>query len=303
MCVSLAIAIPFAIEWVGGWSFVASLPAHPETGELVHMQHHGGLSGWMLAAWSLTGLTVLIEPAFYQRTFAAHDHRAVTRALFIGIFLWASYDWGVTVIGIIARAAVAKGLLDGDLQGKAALLTLAAEVLPTGLRGLMVGGIIAAAMANIDSYSLLASANVVYDIYRPLFDPQASQRRLVILTRLGVLLVMVAAALLSLLFARMRDAWQFMASVMVAALFVPLMGALFARPRRAAGLFGAVAGLLGIIAFYALLVMNGSYSAEDEAYVWRLGAAEIWQDYAVLFTIPVSFLGYHLGNAMGRREP
>ena len=45
-------------------------------------------------------------------------------------------------------------------------------MLPTGLRGLMIGGIIAAAMSNVDSYSLLASGNIVYDIYRPLVEPQ-----------------------------------------------------------------------------------------------------------------------------------
>jgi solute:Na+ symporter, SSS family len=173
--------------------------------------------------------------------------------------------------------------------------------LPTGLRGLMIGGIIAAAMANIDSYSLLASANIVYDIYRPLVDPQASERRLVILTRVGVFAVMVAAALLSLLFERMRDAWQFMASVMAAVLLVPLMGALFAHPRRAAGLWGAVAGLFGLIAFYTLLIALGEYSQADECYVWRIGGAEIWQDYAVLCTVPISLIGYHLGHLFGRR--
>ena len=114
MCVSLAIAIPFAIDWVGGWSFVEHLPAHAGDGRSrCYMQHHGGLSGWMLVAWALTGLTVLIEPSFYQRVFAAQDKRSVQRALLIGIFLWAAYDWGVTLMGIIARSAVEQGLLAG----------------------------------------------------------------------------------------------------------------------------------------------------------------------------------------------
>lgn len=303
MCVSLAVAIPFALEWVGGWSFIANLPADGETGERVYMQHHGGLSPWMLAAWALTGVTVLIEPAFYQRVFAAQDARSVPRALLIGIFLWAAFDWGVTLIGLIAQAAVQQGLLDANLEGKAALLTLSAEVLPAGLRGLMLGGILAAAMANIDSYSLLASANIVYDIYRPLVDPHASDRRLILLTKLGVLVVMVAAALLSLLFERMRDAWQFMASVMAAVLLVPLLGAIFARPRPAAGLCGAVAGLVALVAFYTSLISLGRYSETDEAYVWQIGNVEIWQDYAVLCTLPVSLVGYYLGNFFGKALP
>jgi solute:Na+ symporter, SSS family len=302
MCVSLAIAIPYAVEWAGGWEFIERLPRHSASEASLHMQHHGGLSPWMLAAWALTGVTVLIEPSFYQRVFAAQDKRCVQRALLVGIFLWAAYDWGVTLVGIIARSAVEQGLLDAELEGKSALLTLCAQVLPTGLRGLMIGGIIAAAMSNVDSYSLLASGNLVYDIYRPLVEPNASDRRLLVLTKLGVLAVMVAAAAMSLMFARLRDAWQFMASVMAAMLLVPMMGALFAKPRRAAGLAGALAGFAGLVIFYGLVIDRRNYDAEQETYVWRIGGIEIWQDYAVLCTVPVSLAGYTLGNVFGRRD-
>jgi SSS family solute:Na+ symporter len=303
MCVSLAIVIPLAVQWVGGWDFVEHLPPRGEGGESLYMRHHGGLSPWMLAAWALTGLTILIEPAFYQRVFAAQDKRSVPRALLVGILLWASYDWGATLIGIIAQAAVQKGMLAADLEGRAALVTLCVEMLPVGLRGLMLGGILAAAMAQIDSYSLLASANLVYDIYRPLFNPHASQRRLILLTRTGVFVVMVASVLISLLFERMRDMWQFMASIMVAVLLVPVIAALFGRPRRAAGLGSAVAGLAGVVTFYAILFRFGRYDEPNESYVLQIGNFEIWQDYAALCALPISLAGYLLGSQTGRAAP
>jgi SSS family solute:Na+ symporter len=302
MCVSLAVAIPLAIDWVGGWSFVEHLPKDPATGEPVFLQHHGGLNPWMLVAWATTGLTILIEPAFYQRVFATEDKRSVQRALLVGILLWAAYDWGVTLIGMLARAAVTQGLLPADLEGKSALLTLCVEMLPVGLKGLMVGGIVAAAMANVDTYSLLASANVVYDIYRPVADPNASDRKLVFLTRTGVFLVMVSAAGISLLFERMRDTWQFLASIMVSVLLVPLMAALFARPRRAAGLAGALAGFAGLIAFYGLLFTQGQYMPNEEVYMWQIGPVHLWQDYAALCALPISLAGFLLGHLAGRRD-
>lgn len=303
MCVSLAIAIPLAVNWIGGWAFVEQLAASAGGETADHFTHHGGLGGWMLAAWALTGLTVLVEPAFYQRVFAASDAKAVQRALLTGILLWASYDWGVTMIGIIARAAVEQGLLPADLEGKSALLTICMEMLPTGLRGLMIGGILSAAMSTIDSYSLLASGNVVYDIYRPLLDPQASDRRLLLLTRLGVFGVMIAAALISLLFERMRDTWQFMASVMTAVVLVPVLGALFFQPRRAAGLAGAIGGFAGLVAFYALLLTQGEFDLAEETYVWRVGNVELWQDFALLIALPVSAAGYLAGNLLGKEGP
>jgi SSS family solute:Na+ symporter len=299
MCVSLAIAIPLAIDWVGGWQFVQFLPKDVD-GAATHLAHHGGLSYWMLVAWALTGLTVLVEPAFYQRVFAAQDARSVQRALLVGMLLWASYDWGVTMIGLIAQAAVQNGLLPGGLEGKESLLAVCLEMLPIGLRGLFLGGILAAAMSTIDSYSLLASGNIVYDIYRPLVDPQASDERLIRLTRTGVLVVMVLAALVSLLFARMRDTWQFMTSVMTSVVFVPMMGALFFRPRPSAGLWGAVAGFVGLILFYTLVFTQGEYNAEHEKQVWIVGEVQIWQDYAALCSLPVSLVGFLLGNRFGK---
>ncbi|MBA3481360.1 MAG: sodium:solute symporter family protein [Pirellulales bacterium] len=302
MCVSLAIALPMAVEWVGGWAFVEHLPVSPGDGESLHMTHHGGLSIWMRIAWALTGLTLLTEPAFYQRVFAAQDAKSVQRALLIGIGLWAAFDWGATLMGLIGRSAVEQGLIPSDVLGKEALLTVCMEMLPTGLRGLMIGGILAAAMSQIDSYSLLASGNLVYDIYRPIFDPNASDRRLLTLTRVGVFAVMFASALFSLLFDRMRDTWQFMASVMASAVFVPVMGALFAKPRAAAGFWGAVAGLGGLTAFYALLFSQGTFDADAETHVWRIDGIELWQDYAVLCALPISLWGYALGNLFGEDE-
>ena len=253
----------------------------------------------MLVAWSLTGLTVLVEPAFYQRVFAASDARSVQKALLVGILLWASYDWGVTLIGIIARAAVEQGMLSDKLEGKAALLTVCMEMLPTGLRGLMIGGILAAAMSMIDSYSLLASGNVVYDIYRPTLNPNASDRRLLVMTRAGVFGVMVASALLSLLFDRMRDTWQFMAGIMASVVLVPVMGALFFQPRRGAGLWGAIGGFVGLFVFYGVLF---KFDDGEETFVLRLGTVEIWQDYAVLCALPISLAAFLAGNALDRSQ-
>jgi Na+/proline symporter len=174
-------------------------------------------------------------------------------------------------------------------------------MLPLGLRGLFIGGILAAAMSTIDSYSLLASGNVVYDIYRPIFDPRASDRRLIWLTRAGIFLVMVAALAISMFFTRMRDAWQFMTSVLTAVVFVPVMGALFTRPRPAAGLSASALGLVGLVAFYVLVFTKGSYDPDKEKHVWMIGGIEIWQDYAALCALPVSLVGFLIGNRFGRR--
>jgi len=251
MCISLAIAIPLALQWVGGFDSVASLPEEFLSGT-------GGLSPWIIVAWTIGALTVFVEPAFYQRIFAAKDHKSVTRALLIGILLWAAYDWGVTLIGMIGRAAVEQGLL-GEVEGRAALMHVTMNALPLGLRGLFIGGVLAAAMSSVDSYSLLASGNITYDIIHPLRKRSISDRTLMRLTRFGVLVVMLLAAGASLWFERITDAWVFMSGVLASIVFVPVMGGLLLRPRSGAGLASALSGFAALLVFHAVVHSVGEY--------------------------------------------
>lgn len=298
MCVSIAVMIPLALERVEGFAFAQQLPAE-------HLTGGGDNSTWLLLAWAAGSLTVLVEPAFYNRAFAAKDARSIRNALLLGIGLWAAYDWGVVIIGMMAQAAVTMGLegFGGDLEGREALLTMGMNVLPTGLRGLMLGGILASAMSTIDSYSLLASGNLTYDILRPLrraAGREFTDRALLRLTRVGVFAVMAAAAVISLAFDRIREGWLFMTSVLVSVVLVPALGALFGRPQRAAGLTASAAGLLGLIVFYAVMFTQGVRDPDEETYVLRIGSVEIWQECAVLFAAPVSLLGFLAGEFLGR---
>ncbi len=311
MCVSLAVAIPFALEWVGGWGFVEHLPEG-------HMTATGGLSPFLIAAWTAGALTVFVEPAFYQRIFAAKSAAAVRRSLLIGILLWAAYDWGVTLIGMIARSAAEQGIVgaaldggaagEGALVGKEALLTICMISLPIGLKGLFLGGILAAAMSSVDSYSLLASGNIVYDIIRPIRERigrAMSDRQLVLMTRAGVFVVMFFGVGASLLFERITDAWTFMAGVLVSVVFVPVAATLVPglwTPRRAAGVASAGAGLVTLVAFHVMVHSAGVYDEEAESWVWLIGEFPVYREYASIAALPASLAGLLIGHVASRRE-
>jgi len=302
MCGTIALVIPLALGRVGGFAALDALPP-------AHMEPLGGKSMWLLAAWMTGSLTVLAEPSFYNRVFAARDTKSIRNALLLGIGLWAAYDWGVVIVGMIARAAADGAIpgvpgLNADMEGREALLRVSIEVLPTGLRGLLLGGILASAMSTVDSYSLLASGNLTYDIYRPLhrriIGRPLSDAALLALTRAGVFVVMGAAAWISMAFERIREGWIFMTSVLVSVVLVPVLAAVFGRPRPGAGLWAAATGMIGLIAFYVLILTQGQLDPDEETYVWRIGALEIWQECAALFALPVSALGFLIGQAMGR---
>jgi solute:Na+ symporter, SSS family len=297
MCVTLGVAAALELHQHGGWSALeAALPA-------TFLEPMGTYPPWILIVFGLSALSVFVEPAFYQRIFAAVNYRAVLTALGIGVVLWAAFDWIVTVLGMAARA---QGL---DVEPTYALLMVTVDALPVGLTGLFIAGVLAVAMSTVDAYLLIAGGNLAYDLYRPLFRPALGDRELLRLTRWMIALAALVSVLLALFFQSIVAAWIFMATILISAAFVPLMAALYLpfRPRPAAGLAASLAGLGTALAFVLVVNLFGALDEEWGTAIWHvtLRARElaIWQEYAVLAALPASATGFLLGQLYGRRPP
>ena len=146
MCVTLGIAATLTLQGLGGVEAMReSLPPS-------FFEPTGSYPTAVLIVFAGSALSVLVEPAFYQRIFAADRYRSVLVALMIGIVLWAAFDWIVTIMGM---AAAASGV---ETDPTYALLTITLEALPVGLKGAFIAGVLATAMSTIDSYLLIAGA-------------------------------------------------------------------------------------------------------------------------------------------------
>jgi Na+/proline symporter len=287
---------------VGGFDYVQSALAPG------YMTPMGDLPPWLVFVYASTGLVVFIEPAFYQRIFAARSAAAVRNALLFGILLWAAYDWCTTAAGMMAAAAVARGILP-EVSPDLALLSVVVYALPAGLTGLFLAGVLAAEMSTIDSYCLVAGGNVAYDFYRPFVRPRASERELLRVARFGVALSWLAGFAVAFLFDRLLALWVFTASLLTSTLLVPMMAALFGRgPKTAAsGLLSCTLGLASCLAYYALVQSLGAYDDDLGSYVWRCAIGtrtyDLWQEYALLVSLPVSAAGFWFGSLIGVRRP
>jgi solute:Na+ symporter, SSS family len=297
MCVTLGIAAAIELRQQGGWDAIqAALPPS-------YMEPAGTYPVWILVVFGLSALSVLVEPAFYQRIFAAVSYRAVLVALGVGVVLWAAFDWIVTVLGMAAMAA---GI---DAEPRYALLTVTLEALPIGFTGLFVAGVIAVAMSTIDSYLLIAGGNLSYDLYRPLFDPDIDDRALLRLTRWMIVVAGTVSVAFALFFQSIVSAWIFMSTVLTSAAFVPLMAAIYTPrlTRRRAGLYSSVGGLAAAVGFFAVVNVFGSFDAEWGTQIWHVAIAgtelSIWQEYAALVALPVSALLFLIGWLIDRDLP
>lgn len=302
MCVTLAIAIPMVMAKVGGFDAVAAVA--PDT----FFHALGGVSPWLVAIYGATGLSIMVDPAFYQRIFAAKDFRAVRNALLIGILMWSAYDWCVTAGGMLAKAAIAAGHLPVDTHPNGALLRVVIFALPAGLTGLFLAGVLSAEMSTIDSYCLVAGGNVVYDIYRPLVNPGATDDQLIRLTKWGIVLSWALGFVLAFYFGRLLALWVFMSTILTSTVFVPIMAGLFwkGRKMKLAGLLSCAGGMISAVAYYALLHLAGAYSEEYGTFIWYFtvggSGVSLWQEYALFFSLPMSLAGFVLGNLIGRSE-
>ncbi|MCZ6711080.1 MAG: sodium:solute symporter family protein, partial [Gammaproteobacteria bacterium] len=201
MCLTLAIGIPLLMSEMGGFDAVAQ---HAPDG---YFDWFGGMPIWLMIAYAATGISILVDPGFYQRMFAAADYRQARNAMLISLLVWVAYDWLVTAGGMLAATGVSTGVLPADLHSNDALLSAVTLALPVGLVGIFLAGVLATAMSTIDSYTLVAGANVSYDLWRPLARPNATDRELVRATKIGVVLAWALGYALAFLFDRLMALW------------------------------------------------------------------------------------------------
>jgi len=89
--------------------------------------------------------------------------------------------------GIVAHALAQQNILQLD-QPDQALPTLVGVLLPEGLKGLVVAGLLAALMSSLSSVFNSCSTLVTWDIYRKL-RPQASERQLVMVGQISTIVL------------------------------------------------------------------------------------------------------------------
>tara|TARA_A100001011_G_scaffold210260_2_gene218530 strand:- start:1169 stop:2626 length:1458 start_codon:yes stop_codon:yes gene_type:complete len=297
MCLVIALAFPFAMNFVGGFnSMIELLPKS-------FFDTLGDLNIFLIIIYASTGLSVLVEPTFYQRIFAAKSYKNVRNALIIGIFIWGSYDWLITILAMSAKAAVIKGLLPSSLEPDAALLTIVIAALPVGAVGLFISGVLSTEMSTLDSYCLVAGGNISYDIYKPAINPKADDQRLIKITRLGIVLSWALGFGMATLFEQMLGLWVFLASILISSTLAPVLLGLFVKKFRKplAGFISSSAGLISTIILNLYIMTKGNFDISEETYVIQWFGMDFLQEFVMYITVPISLAGFFIGFVLNER--
>ncbi len=301
MCLVLALAFPFAMNLIGGFdSMIEELPSS-------YFYTMGDLSIWLIIIYASTGLAILVEPTFYQRIFAAKSYKNVRNALVIGIFIWGSYDWIITILAMAAKTGtlmkiMGDPIIDPGVAPDAALLTIMVAALPVGALGLFMAGVLSTEMSTLDSYCLVAGGNVAYDIYKPAFKPDATDDELIKTTRYGILLSWLLGFAMAVSFEQMLGLWVFMASILISSTMIPILLGIYVPSFRKplAGFLSAGLGLLSTIILNIYIMMTGTFDTLEETYIVQWFGIDFLQEFIMYITVPISFMGFFIGLVIDR---
>ncbi|MEO1034213.1 MAG: sodium:solute symporter [Pseudomonadota bacterium] len=131
-----------------------------------------------------------------QRTLAAKDLSSARRGALFGALLKTTPVLIFLIPGLIGAALHARGLMgipvgaDGTVAGDRVFPAMVTQLLPAGLRGLVVAGMVAALMSSLSSLFNSTATLFTVDVYQKM-RPQAAQSELVRVGRMTTIAVVV----------------------------------------------------------------------------------------------------------------
>lgn len=128
-----------------------------------------------------------------QRVLSAGNEDEARRGAVFGGYLKVLPLFIFVIPGVVAHALATEGVIQLDKPDEA-LPTMIGALLPVGLRGLVVAGLLAALMSSLSSVFNSCSTLITWDVYRKL-HPGASERQLVWVGQISTAVLVVLGLL------------------------------------------------------------------------------------------------------------
>jgi len=251
MCIGVFLVVVFSVKTFGGIGFLkANLPD-------THFTVTGGEGIAATLVWGFIALSTLVDPNFYQRVFAAKDTRTAKKGIIISTVIWILFDICTTSGAMYARAAIPEAASDK------AYLIYALQILPDGVRGFVLAGILATILSTLDSYLFIAGTTLSYDLM-----PKRYKGKIYI-HHLGMILVGVLAVFLGVVFkGNIKNVWKTLGSYSASCLLLPVMyGYIFpGKIKDKQFIFASLLGVI-VVSVWRNVNLTGFWQNIDELYM------------------------------------
>lgn len=254
MILSVVLVVVFAwVEFGSPFTLVDKLPP-------THFEWTGGEKIATLFIWGFIALSTLVDPNFYQRCLAAETSKVAKKGIFISTVIWFLFDCCTTLGALYARAYLP------DANPQDAYLQFSIQLVPHGVRGLIIAGILAIILSTLDAYLFNAATCISYDFFR------LKEKFRLLHHHLALIFVAVISVLLSVHFeGNVIEVWKTLGSFSAACLLFPLLIGQWFPGRISDKMFSfaVILGCIGIV-LWRFLNKKYSFSGLDEFYIGLL---------------------------------
>ncbi|MDD7096696.1 MAG: sodium:solute symporter [Prevotella sp.] len=216
-----------------------------------------------------------------QRVLSGKDEKEARRGTIFGAYLKLLPVFLFLIPGMIAFALHQKyvgvgaegflPLLNGNPNADAAFPTLVAKLLPAGVKGLVVCGILAALMSSLASLFNSSAMLFTIDFYKR-FKPDTPEKTLVVIGQiatvviviLGILWIPIMRSVGDVLYTYLQDVQSVLAPGIAAAF---LLGITWKRTSAKGGMWGLIAGMvIGLTRLGAKVYYSNVEGAADSMF-------------------------------------
>lgn len=160
-----------------------------------------------------------------QRFFAARNEREAglltLESVILSVFRWTMVA-GLVVMGLHTIQSGGEGAALIAEDPEQLLPVVLGALLPAGIKGLVLAGLIAAAMSTFDSTLNAGAAYFVKDIYQSYLKPDANEKQLMWMSRAATIGLCVIGVALAAVVPNINQIWGLITMGIGAGLFVPL---------------------------------------------------------------------------------
>ena len=188
----------------------------------------------------------------WQRAFAAKSQKAAKEGLFLGTLVYGLTIPLVWFMGVVAHQLVPAEKIIAYGSTDAVVPALAIEILPVGLTGLALAGILSVIMSTADSYLIVSVQTCVHDIYKT-FKPGISEKKELLLTRVFAVVLPLGALIIALYIKNAYNILMFAWSFYAAAAGLPAFAALYWKKATKAGVLSGMAAGFSVTILWKLI--------------------------------------------------
>lgn len=229
-----------------------------------------------LAAWSVLGLGSIPSQDVFQRVMSSGSSSIAWKSCYIAAALYLTIAMLPLFISLATRYLYPEQLFAGDAQLVLPTMVLAHTALPVQI--LFFGSLLSAIMSTTSSAMLAPASILSENIIKPLYKNPISDKQLLMITRIAVLVISVLATILACWKSNIYELVADSSIFSLVSLFVPMTAALY-WPR--ANSIGAMVSMI-----FGMIVWVISIYAETEIH-------------PLVYGLLAAFVGMLAGTFMG----